>query len=174
VTDSANYETEFGVVSLTSRELLDMPKDHRDFLLAASFIANDIKFHWSMMVRSPIDASGDDLRAMQCVRWFWCTRKLSSVIVEATDTLDSFCGKIPLVKMIAREISPILSSENRKSRFAAVAREFRNKSAYHYLHGDLTSELEGFDENAVHRIFAHKQSGNSISELVSKYIQCPR
>jgi hypothetical protein len=171
VTDS--YETEFGVVSLTSRELLDMPKDNRDFLLAASFIANDIKFHWSMMVRSPIDAVGDDLRAMQCVRWFWGSRKLSSVIVEATDTLDNFCGKIPLVKRIAREISPILSSENRKSKYTAVAREFRNKSAYHYLHGDLTSELEGFDENAVHRIFAHKQSGNSISELAEQIYTMP-
>lgn len=96
--DTHEYETEFGVVSLTSRELLDMPKDHRDFLLAASFIANDIKFHWSMMVRSPIDAAGNDLRAMQCVRWFWCSRKLSSVIIEATNTLDGFCGKIPLVK----------------------------------------------------------------------------
>jgi hypothetical protein len=171
--DKDTYETEFGVVTLTSRELLDMPKDHRDFLLAASFISNDIKFHWSMMARSPIDAVGVDLRALQFVRWLWCSRKLSSVIIEATNILDNFCGKIPLVKKITREITPILSAENRKSKYIAVAREFRNKSAYHYLHGDLASELEGFDENAVHRIFAHKQSGNSISELAEQIFTMP-
>lgn len=173
MTDTSRYETEFGLVSLTSRELLDMPKDHRNFLLAASFIGNDIKFHWSMMARSPIDADGVDLRAMQLVRWLWCSRKLSSVIIEAISTLDNFCGKIPLVKKIAREITPIINVENRKSKYVAVAREFRNKSSYHYLHGDLASELEGFDENAAHRIFAHKQSGNSISELAEQIFTMP-
>lgn len=76
-------------------------------------------------------------------------------------------------KKIARELTPILSSENRKSKFIEVAREFRNRSAYHYSHGDLTRELEGFDENAVHRIFAHKQSGNSVSELAEQIYTMP-
>ena len=168
-----NYETDFGVVTLTSRELLDMPKDHRDFLIATSFIANDLKFHWSMLVRSPIDAKEADLKALQIVRWFWCSRKLSSVVVEATQALDIFCGKIPLIKNIARSDTPILSSENRKSKFHTVAWEFRNKSTYHYSHGDLASELEGFDENADHRIFAHRQQGNSISELAEQIFTLP-
>jgi hypothetical protein len=167
------HETDFGVISLTSQELLALPKDERDFLIAASFIANDIRFHWSMMVRSPIDSPMNDLKAMQCVRWFWCSRKLSSVIVEATDTLDKFCGKLTLLKKIVREKSPIISSANRKSKFSNVAREFRNKSAYHYSHGDLATELEGFDRNAVHRIFAHTQSGNSISELAEQIFTLP-
>jgi len=173
VTEAVGYETDFGVISLTTRELLDMPKDSRDFLIAASFISNDIKFHWSMMVRSPIDAGGTDLGAMQYIRWFWCVRKLSSVVIEATDRLAYFCGKIPLVKKISQSKAPIISKENRKSKFNAVAQEFRNKSAYHYLHGDLAEELSTFDDNAAHRIFAHNQQGNSISELGEQIFTIP-
>lgn len=173
MTDTIGYETDFGVISLTTRELLEIPNESRDFLIAAAFISNDIKFHWSMMVRSPIDESGTDIGAMQTVRWFWCVRKLSSVVVEARNRLDYFCGKIPLIKKISKDETPIITKENRKSKYTAVAEEFRNKSAYHYQHGDLTSELSGFDDNTLHRIFAHNQQGNSVSELAEQIFTLP-
>ena len=173
MTQAVGYETDFGVISLITRELLDMPRDKRDFLIAAAFISNDIKFHWSMMVRSPIDEGGTDIGAMQTVRWLWCERKLSSVIIEARNRLDYFCGKIPLVKKISKGKIPIITKENRKSKYTAVAEEFRNKSAYHYQHGDLSNELRGFDDDALHRIFAHNQRGNSISELAEQIFTLP-
>jgi hypothetical protein len=173
MTEAIGYETDFGVIALTTRELLDLPSENRDFLIAAAFISNDIKFHWSMMVRSPIDGGGTDIGAMQTIRWFWCVRKLSSVIIEARNRLDYFSGKIPLLKKISKSEMPIITKENRKSKYAAVAEEFRNKSAYHYQHGDLSNELSGFDENALHRIFAHNQQGNSISELAEQIFTLP-
>ena len=171
--DSNGYETEFGLITLTTTELLAIPGDHRNFLIAASFISNDNKFYWSMMTRSPIDANDQDIRAMQTVRWFWCSRKLASVIVEAEIALGAHCGKIPLLKKINFEKTPILSKDNRKSNFFKVANEFRNKSAYHYAHGELGKELAGFDSNANHRIFAHRQQGNSVSELGEQIYTLP-
>lgn len=171
--DPRGYETDFGLITLTTKELLAIPNEYRDFLIAASFISNDIKFYWSMMSRSPIDANNQDIRAMQTVRWFWCSRKLASVIIEAEIALSAQCGKISLVKEINRTKAPILSKENRKSDFFRVANEFRNKSAYHYAHGDLNEELAGFDGEANHRIFAHKQQGNSISELAEQIFTLP-
>ena len=167
------YETDFGLITLTTKELLSIPGEYRDFLIAASFISNDIRFYWSMMCRSPIDANVQDIRALQTVRWFWCVRKLASVIVEAEIALNAQCGKISLLKQISKAKVLILSKENRKSIFFSVAREFRNKSAYHYSHGELNAELAGFDSEANHRIFAHKQQGNSISELAEQIFTLP-
>ncbi len=170
--DMTGYETDFGLITLTTRELLTIPGDCRNFLIAASFISNDIKFYWSMMVRSPVDAIDGNIRALQLVRWFWCSRKLASVIFEAQDALGNQCGKIPLLKEISSR-KPILSKENRKSKFLQVAKEFRNKSTSHYGHGELSEELAGFDSEANHRIFAHTQQGNSISELAEQIFTLP-
>ena len=150
-----------------------MPQYSLDFLLAASFIMNDIRFFWSMMLRSPNDAEEPDLQSIQMIRWLWCTRKLASVIHEATKTLDFFCGKIPTIKKLAQENGPIISSENRKSKFNAVSQRFRDKSTHHYSKEDLAGELETFKADAVHRIFVHEQRGNSISELAEQIFTLP-
>jgi flagellar biosynthesis component FlhA len=65
VTDKNDHEISFGVISITTKELLDMPQDSLDFLLAASFIMNDIRFYWSMMLRSPNDADESDLQSIK-------------------------------------------------------------------------------------------------------------
>ena len=173
MTDAIGYETDFGVISLSTKDLLEIPKAHRDFLLSASLIANDMKFHLSIMVRSPIDSENDDLRSMQMIRWLWASRKIASIIIEAYDTINVFIGKIESLKMLSKGEHPVLSKANKASKFIAVAREFRNKSAYHYDHTNLDAGLSDFDENAQHRIFVHKQVGNSISELAEQIHTIP-
>ena len=173
MTDKDNSETNFGVISITTKELLDMPQDSLDFLMATSFIMNDIRFYWSMMLRSPNDADESDLQSMQMIRWLWCTRKLASVIHEAIKTLNFFCGKIPTVKKLAQGNQPIISPENRKSKFNAVSQAFRDKSAHQYSKKDLAGELQTFNADAVHRIFVHEQRGNSLSELAEQIFTIP-
>jgi hypothetical protein len=173
VKDNRNDELNFGVISITTKELMEMPQDSLDFLLAASFIMNDIRFYWSMMLRSPNDAEEPDVQSIQMIRLLWCTRKLASVIYEAVKTLDFFSGKIQTIKKLAREKGPPISSMNRKSKFNTVSRVFRDKSTYHYSKKDLTSELETFNADAVHRIFVHEQRGNSISEFAEQIFTLP-
>ena len=170
----ATYETEFGVIEFTTAELLSLPAEQRDFIMAASLIMNAIRFHWSIFLRSPTDSTVDDLKALQIVRWFWCTRKLAGVIVEAYDCLNGYCGKIPALKALAQNSVPILSKENKKSKNLELAREFRNKSVYHYKFlNEVGRELSTFENDALHRIFAHQQSGNSISELAEQIHTLP-
>jgi hypothetical protein len=158
-------ETDFGIITLTTEELLALPIAERDFLLAASFIINDLRFYWSMMARSPIDASGDNLRTMQLIRQLWTIRKLASVIHEAHLTLSGFCTKWDLVKEAVQSDLKIIEKAESRSKMKDVAHAFRNMSAHHFSNEGLGFDLANFDFTSKHRIFAHVQTGNSISEI---------
>ncbi|WP_269930125.1 hypothetical protein [Aminobacter sp. HY435] len=169
--EERRYVTHFGVVSLTTEELLSLDSNERDFILASSFITNDIRFYWSLMARAPVDA-GDanrDLAAMQYVRWLWSTRKLASVLYEAIDTLDHLSGKV----MLARAEGPVIQRSLRSSRCFLVAKAYRNMSAHHFAKGGLDFDLSNFDDHAEHRHFAHPQQGNSISEIGEQIFTLP-
>ncbi len=170
----AAFETEFGVVALTTRELSSLPESEREFLLAASLIVNDIRFYWSMMARSPLDALGDDLKSMQMVRQLWCLRKLASVIHEAIETLNGFCGDLKLVKDAVRSGRQIVGTVESRSKMRDVANAYRNLSAHHFSRNGLGFDLSSFDLSAEHRTFAHPQRGNSISELAEQIFTLPK
>ena len=154
----------FVVFSLTTNELLSLKPEERDFLLTSSFIMNDIRFYWSLMSRSPIDANSEYLRSMQTVRWLWSSRKLASVIYEADLALGAFIARLPVAKL-ASDVSPRISKVNNKSPFKKLAETIRNKAAYHYDTEVLAAKLSEFSPDQNHRLFAHDQRGNSISEL---------
>jgi len=164
--------TDFGVIQLTTNELLTLSVDERDFLLASSFIMNDIRFYWQLMIRSPIDEPDKYVRAMQLLRWLWCSRKLAAVIFEADEALSRFVSRLPVIKTVS-ESTPRISKENNKSQFKDLARTIRNKAAYHYDTEVLGVGLSDFLSDANHRIYAHKQSGNSISELGEQIYTLP-
>jgi hypothetical protein len=165
---------EFQVISLTTGELNSIPTPERNFLITASFISNDIRFFWSMITRSPVTTGLTDLSSMQMVRWLWCTRKIAAAICEAETTLSSYCGKIPQLKALAKSTHPVLSYELRKSRCMAIARKLRNSVTSHYSTKELDESLTKSDQDAVHRIFGHKISGNSISELSERIYTLPK
>ncbi len=135
---------------------------------------NDIRFHWMIMLRSPIDPGLSDLASMQMVRQLWGLRKLSAVIFEAEQTLSSMVGKIDLLKSTIQGGQPILPRVARQSRFLKVAAAYRNKSAYHYDVNEIKSHISGFEQTAKHRHFAHPQVGNSISELGEQVFTHPK
>jgi hypothetical protein len=168
-----NYATEFGVVSLSTKELNSLPEPERNFLITASFIVNDIRFHWAMMSRSPVDKSGTDLSSMQMVRWLWCSRKLASVIYEAEIALSNYCGQIPLLKDISKGSHPVLSKDSRKSKYYGIAKNLRNSVTNHYSTDGMVGSLERFDDGVTHRIFAHQMRGNSVSELSEQIYTLP-
>jgi hypothetical protein len=172
---SDQWETEFGVVTLTTRELLALDDNERNFLLAASFIVNDIRFHWALLARSPTDGGGTNLGSMQLIRRFWGLRKLSSVIYEAINTIGAFCDEIENVRDIQTTKFSILGQEIcRAQNSYNLAREFRNFSTFHYSKNQLAKGLKGFEDGALHRIFAHPQQGNSISELAEQIFTLPK
>jgi transcriptional regulator with XRE-family HTH domain len=164
--------TELGVISLTTNEFLSLKPAEKDFLMASSFIMNDIRFYWSLMTRSPIDEPQEDVRAMQTIRWLWCSRKLASVIYEADIALGKIKGKLPLAKEIAK-LTPPISKQNNLSPNKKIAATFRNKAAYHYDTEVLSEGLSGFLPEAKHRLFAHPQHGNSISEFGEQVFTLP-
>lgn len=124
---------------------------------------NDIRFFWSLMCRSPTDETDEDIKALQHLRWVWCTRKLASVICEADDSLGTMIGKLKnRVKL--DDVPPRISKQNNKSPFKELATKLRNKSTYHYISTDMAAELKTFNAEDRHRIFAHAQRGNIISE----------
>lgn len=170
---NTEYSMEFGLVSLSTAELNSLPEQERNFLITASFIVNDIRFFWSMMSRSPIDRSGTYLSSMQMVRCLWCTRKLASVIFEAELALSDYCGKIQLLKKISRGDHPILDKECRKSKYYAIARNFRNSVTNHYSTKGMADSLKNFKMTDIHHIFAHEMRGNSVSELSEQIYTLP-
>ena len=164
--------TYFAVIGLTTRDLQGLGDAERKFLLASSFIMNDLRFHWHLMIRSPIDEANEYVRAMQFCRWLWCSRKLAAIIYEADNALGKFIPILPAARSTSDE-SPRISKENRKSKFKAIAETLRNKSAYHYEFEALGSNLSDFADNALHRYYGHEQSGNSISELGEQIFTLP-
>jgi hypothetical protein len=164
--------TEINEIAFSTEELQQLPEDERNFILAASFIMNDIRFHWAHLARSPIDASDLHLGRMQVIRQLWGARKLASVIIEADATIGIFIGKIGFLKLYVNG-SPIFSKENRKSKFWELARKLRTETAYHYLPKNFGQNLSGFSKSEVHRHYAHTQHGNSICTIGEQIFTSP-
>ena len=163
---------EINEIAFSTAELQQLSEDERNFILAASFIMNDIRFHWALLARSPIDAPDPHLKRMQIVRELWGSRKLASVIIEADATIGHFIGKIDFLKKCAAS-SPIFSSENRKSKCWELSRKLRTESAYHYLPKNFGQNLAGFLESEMHRHYAHNQHGNSICTIGEQIFTSP-
>lgn len=164
--------TEINEIAYSTGELQQLLEDERNFILVASFIINDIRFHWAHLARSPIDASDLHLRRMQVIRQLWGSRKLASVIIEADGTIGSFIGKIASLKSYVAS-SPIFPKENRRSKCWDLARKLRTETAYHYLPENFGQNLSGFSESEMHRHYAHTQHGNSICTIGEQIFTSP-
>ena len=138
-------------------------------MLVNSFIHNDIRFHWQILVRSPIGSEDDDVRGMQLIRRLWALRKLGAVVVEATRTLD---GTRKGIGELADAGGP-LEKSTRKSNYFAVATKLRNKNTFHFDTDIIADDLAHFKLDAEHRIFASKARGNTISELAEQASTLP-
>jgi hypothetical protein len=164
--------TEIIELAFSTEELQQLPEDERNFILAASFIMNDIRFHYAQLGRSPIDASDLHLQRMQRIRTLWVTRKLASVVVEADQAIGKFIGKIDFLKSHIHN-SPIFSKENRKNKCWDLARKLRNETAYHYLPQNFAQNLSGFSADELHRHYAHNHHGNSICTIGEQIFTSP-
>jgi hypothetical protein len=177
--DHGPYLTEFGILEFTTEELLQLSESELRFLITASLITNDVRFHWSLMVRSKLDGCSDEVKVMQLVRDFWTLRKLSSVIYEADKALNGFIKKIKFLENLLKAekfivpSGPLDSGEKLKDGYMKLAGQLRNSSSYHYGVGDLIKNIKGFDTRAKHIYFAHPQQGNSISALCEQIITLP-
>ena len=175
----SSYSTNFGVLEFTTEELLKLLDVEQRFLLTASLITNDVRFHWSLMVRAKNNGRSEDVRVMQLVRDFWTLRKLSSVIYEADRALNGLVVKSDLLREIVESGNPIVPNPpnvpNPPSggNYMELAGHLRNRSAYHYGVGDLVKNIKNFDVNAKHIFFAHEQHGNSISALCEQIVTLP-
>jgi hypothetical protein len=167
------YVTDFGVLTFTTEELLKLPEVEQRFLLTASLITNDVRFHWSLMARSMTDGHSDEVKTMQLVRDLWSLRKLSSVIYEADKALNGLVGKSDLLRKIAEDGTPIVPNPPNDGSYMDLAGHLRNRSAYHYGVGDLIKNIRGFDATVKHTYFAHEQHGSSISALCEQIVTLP-
>jgi hypothetical protein len=163
---------EFAEIAFSTDELQQLPEDERNFILAASFVMNDIRFHHAHLARSPIDASDLHLRRMQKIRTLWATRKLASVVVEADHAIGEFIGKINFLRAHIDK-KPIFTKENRKSKCWDLARKLRTETAYHYLPQNFAQSLSGFSADELHRHYAHAQHGNSICTIGEQIFTSP-
>jgi hypothetical protein len=159
-------------LAFTTDELLSLPINERDFIFAASFIVNDIRFHWSMMIMARADAAETHIKLMQTVRQLWCTRKLSAVIVEADNSISAFNGKIGWLKDMGKD-KPHISRDKRKSRAFRIANSIRNKTTNHFDTSLLGSQLSGFDANVRHTHYVHISHGNSICAISEQIFTLP-
>jgi hypothetical protein len=177
--NDSQYVTNFGVLEFTTSELLVLPDVEQRFLLSASLITNDIRFHWSLMARSKTDGESDEVKVMQLVRDFWTLRKLSSVIYEADKALNGFVDKSDLLREIVEGGDPIVPNPPSipkppsEGSYMKLAEHLRNRSTYHYGVGDLIENIKSFESNAKHMYFAHQQHGNSISALCEQIVTLP-
>lgn len=167
------YFTTFGIIEFTTEELLLLPAVEQRFLLAASLITNDVRFHWSLIARSKNNDENDDIRTMQLVRGYWGLRKLSSVVFEAQLALKGFVKQISILQQLVSSGTPIISKTKTSKKNLELANSLRNKSAYHYGVGDLINNIAGFAPNVRHRYYAHEQQGNSISALCEQILTVP-
>ncbi len=163
---------EFAENAISTQELLQLTEEERKFVLAASFMMNDIRFHWSQLARSPIDGVDGHLMRMQKIRQLWGARKLAGVVIEAQITIGHFIGKFDFLKIYVMS-NPIFSKQNLNSKCWPLARRLRNETAYHYLPEKLAQNLSGFSEDEMHRHYAHVQHGNSICTLGEQIFTLP-
>lgn len=168
-----SHSTNFGVLEFTTQDLLKLPDVEQRFLLTASLITNDVRFHWSLMARAKNDGQSEEVRVMQLVRDFWTLRKLSSVIYEADKALNGFVEKSDLLRKIVESGNSIVPNPPSDGSYMELAGHLRNRSAYHYGVGDLVRNIKDFDANAKHVYFAHEQHGNSISALCEQIVTLP-
>jgi hypothetical protein len=167
------YFTEFGILEFTTKELLNLPEEERQFLLAVSLITNDVRFHWSIMSRSKSDGQNDDIKTMQIVRDLWSLRKLAAVIYEAQLALHAFSGKIEFIREMKDAGTLIIKKPKNGDKYLELANKLRNRSASHYDVRDLVKNINGFDSDIIHRYYAHQQQGNSISAICEQIITVP-
>ena len=164
--------TELVEINFTTEQLLSLPREKKDFVLVASFIVNDIRFHWAFQARSPIDSENKSLNRMQRIRHLWGIRKLASVIVEADDAIGKLIGKCSTAKNVSRSFPPI-SRQNRAGKWMKTARQLRTQTSYHYLSQDLGVYLPNFEPTENHRHYAHVQQGNSICTIGEQVFTAP-
>lgn len=165
----------FGIVRLTTKEMLALDEEDLRFLMSASFIVNDLRFYCALLARSPTENdAADDIKSMQLVRWLWASRKLASVICEAIDSINAMIGSNSSLKKFAKS-QPLISKEDRVDPSMSTARKLRNKATYHYgfEREDLSAKLKNFKPEDFHRIFAHQQRGNSLFEMGEQIFTYP-
>jgi hypothetical protein len=167
------YETSIGVIEFTTQELKLLSDHERAFLFSASLILNDMRFHWSLLGRSPMDDQDELLKTMQVVRQLWLLRKLSAAICEANQTIGEYVGKLPFLRELVGQGLSILQNSPHSKDYLKLAGRLRNKTAYHYNTKELASNIDTFSDNEVHRLFAHKQQGNSISAICEQVLTGP-
>jgi hypothetical protein len=166
-----DYETTFGIISLSTSELLSLNVNSRNFLLAASMITNDIRFIWQLIGRSPIDGANDDLLSMQMIRRLWSVRKVAGAVYDGFEGLKPFIGKIPALKQLSKDGTPVIPKEQIAQKFMNLAKSLRHRNSHFYsakIDNGFDRHLNDPSENIQHRIFAHIQNGNSISELAEQ------
>ncbi|MFM9941174.1 MAG: hypothetical protein ACKVP7_16960 [Hyphomicrobiaceae bacterium] len=167
------FVSEFGVLEFSTAELQSLEKEELKFLLTCSLISNDIRFHWSLMIRSRRDGKSDELVEMQMIRELWVLRKLASVIWEADIALNGFLKKHIFARRALDGQAAILPSGGRDKEFMALAGKIRNRITNHYGVGELALQLQGFALDAKHRYYAHSQQGNSLSGFCEQIITVP-
>lgn len=168
-----NHVASFGIFNFTTEELLSIPDVEQRFILTASLITNDIRFHWSMAVRAKVDGESDDVKKMQYVRDLWILRKLASVVQEAEMVLVNFAEKIELLGKVIESGISICPPSDEHQKHLALARTLRNQTAYHYGVGNLAGNLLNFDPNALHTLYAHEQHGNTVSAICEQVLTIP-
>ena len=171
--DTNSYATEFAIIEFTNAELKLLNRDEQEFILSASLILNDVRFHWAILGRTTEDAEDETLKTMQMVRAFWALRKLASVIFEANNILGTYVGKISLLKDLVRDGNSVLAATTASSNYLPVAQILRNRTAFHYGLGELADHIAEFEDETIHRMYPHKQHGNSISGICEQILTAP-
>lgn len=168
------WEPKFMIVSLTTQDLNSFTEAERDFILASSLIANDLRFFASLLIRSPRDSIENTILSMQNVRLMWVIRKMSASVYEAIETIGEFCQKIPTIDNLIKSQYLHLSKDickNNKS--YKLAKKFRNFSSHHFSINQLSKHLKRFADLEERRIFANAQLGNTINEITEKIFTIP-
>ncbi|MDP8996076.1 MAG: hypothetical protein M3O03_03615 [Pseudomonadota bacterium] len=168
-----SHLTEYAVIEFTTAEIQSLPEIEQAFLLSASLILNDIRFHWAILGRSKEDATEDTLKTMQMVRALWGLRKLASVIVESEKILGMYVGKISYLKLLVDGGQRVLTHNGNASNYLKVARLLRDRTSSHYGAEELVEHINNFAPTVSHKIFPHKQQGNSISALCEQILTIP-
>jgi hypothetical protein len=140
-------------------------------------VSNDIRFIWQAAGRSPVDGANDDLLSMQMIRRLWCTRKLAAAVYDANFGLQGFVGEIPALKEVSKNGHPLLSTELAAAKFMPLAKSLRNRNSHFFEttgRDPLDNHMSGFQSETEHKIYAHNQTGNSISELVEQIFTLPK
>jgi len=167
------FTAEYAVIEFTTSELLQLSRNEQEFVLSASLILNDVRFHWAIIGRTKEDSEDQTLKTMQMVRALWALRKLASVIVEANTILGQYIGKITQLRELVDGGARVLAVNSASKNYLVVAENLRNRTAFHYGPKELVDHLANFKNETIHRIYPHKQHGNSISAVCEQILTGP-